>query len=308
MANMEKKEKLYNAIKDFLPSEIAMALAESSGAGSEDEIRFLVGLVCEFKSIAFHSYGNGRNGVNISAKYAEDDFYKDYSLRFSFQHKVKNAAPKSQDWRVDVAVFVYANYPIEGQVIGGVAFEYDGHPLHYVESKIKSQMVRDVHILEKEGLQVRRVSPEGVKSDPGLYKKTIRKCLRRCIDTHKITVDATIRKHLATSPATDQGYSAENQRTLANNIYRLIDCPACKTQRDSTLISCDLCKGHGSVLKSETRRGGAFNLFTVPCLACCTGTAITNCRHCGGSRTMDNVKALNYAKNHIKFGRRRSFF
>lgn len=293
MANMDKKEKMYEAIKYSLQPEIAMALVESSGAGSVDEIRFLVGLVCEFKKIAFHSNVNGSKGIILSAQYAEDDAYKNYYLKFSFQYKVKNAAPKSPDWRVDMAVFVYANYPIEEQEIGRIAFEYDGHPSHYLQENIKKQMLRDAHILEQEIMPVQRVSPEKAKSDPGLYKKALRKYLRRCIDIHKKTVEATTSKQTASV----QGYSAKQPVSPSGNIDRFVDRPACQTPGGFE----PLCKEHVRLRKCETMHSDMLDFFTVPCLACCTGTAKTKCRHCGGTRTMDNIKALEYAKNHVTF-------
>ena len=300
MPNKDKEEKLYEAIKDLLPSKVAMALAKSSGAGSGDEIRFLVGLVCEFKNIAFHRYVNG-DEIVLSAQYSEDDAYKNYYLRFSFQHVVKNAAPKSPDWRVDMAVFVYANYPIEAQRIGAMAYEYDGHPSHYIETGIKKQMVRDAHILDQEILHVQRVSSEGAKSDPGLYKKALRKYVRHCIDTHKKTVEGTTNRLINTAFTIDQDHTVRQRVTPTNSIDRFVDCPVCKAHGYFGPIQCDLCKGNGTLRRRETMRSDLPSFFEVRCLACLPGPARTSCRHCDGSGTMDNIKALEYAKKHETF-------
>lgn len=298
MANSDKQENLYEAIKDLLPSTIAMALAKSSGAGSEDEIKFLVGLLCDFENIAFHSYVNGDKGIELSAQYAEGDAFKNYYLIFSFQHRVKNAAPKSPDWRVDMAVLVYANYPIEAQRIGAIAIEYDGHPSHYLETGIKKQMVRDAHILDHEVLPVQRVSPEGAKSDPGLYKKAIRKYVRHCIEIHKKTVEGTTSRLIRAVCTINQDYLAKNQTMPTNNFDPFVDCPVCKAHGYFGPIPCELCKGHGRLRKSETMRSDISDFFNVTCLACYMGTARTRCKYCRGSRTMDNIKALEYAKKH----------
>lgn len=296
MTEAEKTRELYLAIKDSLPPEIAMVLAKSSGAGSKDELKFLVGLICNFKNIAFHGYVNGTNGIELSAKYAEDEFSKNYYLIFSFQHRVKNVTPKSPDWRCDIVVSVYANSPIENQKISSIAFEYDGHVRHYVESEIKKQMRRDAHIFEKESLPTQRVSPELAKNDPDLYRRAIKKYAHNHISIHRKTVDATLSKLMETGFTIQQAPLTEPQNTPLPKKDPFIDCPACKTKGSFGPITCQLCGGHGRLLTSATIRSDLLNFFSVPCLACYISEGKIRCRYCGGSRTMDNIQALEYAK------------
>lgn len=276
-----------------------MTLAESSGAGSVDEIKFLAGLISEYKNISFSGYLNGEKGLMLSATYAEDDIYKNYYLIFAFQYRVKNPAPKSQDWRVDMAVLVYANYPVKEQRIGGMAIEYDGHPRHFVESGIRTQMVRDANILDIAVLNVIRISEDGAKNDPGLYKKAIRKYVRHCMDTHRETVKATTSKLINAGFKLHPDDLEQPQATPSDSTGRFTDCPACKANGYFGPVQCNLCNGSGTLRSSETNRSDIIDFFTIRCLACYPSSSSTKCRHCGGSGSMDNNKALEYAKkNH----------
>ena len=300
MANSERHQKLYEAIKDKhgLPASIAMTLAISSGAGSVDEIRFLADLILSFRNIRFQGYANGAKGVILRADYSDGGLDANYYIDFSFQQRFRNAAPKTTDWRVDLAIYVYSKFPKEAQLIHSLALEYDGHPSHYLETKVKSQMVRDAYILKDQCMQVSRISADMAKDDPGLIKKAIRSSIRFHVKTHKMTVAETARlaKNGVAILRTDV---PENKITGRKTRDPWVDCPICKGKGEFGYYPCKLCESHGTLPTSKLSSINIADFFEVRCPACGL-TPRKSCTQCNGRGTMDHLKALQYTIKHYR--------
>lgn len=300
MSNSERHQKLYEAIKGRhgLPADIAMTLATSSGAGSTDEIRFLADIILSFRNIRFQGYANGPKGVILRADYSDRSSYANYYIDFSFQQRFVNATPRFPDWRVDLAIFVYANFPSEARLIHSIGLEYDGHPKHYNESTIKEQMVRDMYILKDQVMQISRISPELAKKDPGLVKKALRNSIHHHIKEHKSTVDATARLAKA-GGAINLADFPEIKSTGLKTRDPWDDCPICKGNGYFGYYPCKLCEGHGTLPASKLSSINIADFFEVRCPAC--GLAPRkSCTPCNGRGTMDHLKALQYTIKHYK--------
>lgn len=271
------KEKLTSA----LPSTVALALYQAAQQKnvSTSEVSFIVDLLEKFEEIVVHTYKNGNERLVLQATFGRGNLLlQNYFMWFCFQHRIKNRKT-SRSWSIDVVMQVFHKGEREKLLIGQIGFEYDGYPSHFTETKIKEQMYRDVSILLEADIPIIRVSFTGAKYRKTTYQSTVWKFARKRVELHQLIVKNTLKE------------LRHRQRDS------FIDCPVCKNNGYFGSQICGLCNGYGRVRESETK-GDLSKFYEIPCLACSSRSSGFKCNSCGGSRVMDNIKALEYAKEH----------
>lgn len=274
-------EDLKKKLTSVLPSTVALAMYQAAQQKnvSTSEVSFIADLLEKFEDIVVKTYKNGQERLVLQATFGRSNLLlQNYFIWFCFQHRIKNRKT-NRSWSIDVVMQVFHKGEHENLLIGQIGFEYDGYPSHFTETKIKEQMYRDVTILLEADISILRVSFTGAKYRKTTYQSAVWKFARKRVELHQLIVQSTLKE------------CRHRQRDS------FIDCPICKNNGYFGSLMCRLCEGYGRVRESETK-GDLSEFYAIPCLACLSKSSGLKCNSCGGSRVMDNIKALEYAKKH----------
>ncbi|WP_143331121.1 hypothetical protein [Burkholderia aenigmatica] len=302
----QSQNKLYAKYKEEFGEEVALAVARwiKTDRASFAEIEVIRKLIAPYKTITVHGAGSGGKGLCLKGRYSEENpRFSEFYLHFVLQYAVPNPSqsPQAKNYSIDMVVEVFHADGVnkDDQLLGAIGVEYDGHPGHFDSENTRRTYLRDANISSQAGIQQLRISPDGAKRHLGVYEVAIKKFIRRTIDTHLETVKRAIRKNRL---IVEKGvFNGRQPLSPASTLLRPIadpwvDCPICKGRGSFCSISCPLCETHGRVPESMLARENLSTYRMVTCPAC-KGSS-KSCRHCGGSGSMDHIKAFEYAKKH----------
>lgn len=273
------QERVCKKIKELVGLEAAVALVSMQGVSntSQQEIDFVANLISTFGPYKITSYKRFPKHLELEA--LVDGAYK---LRVHPQFKVRQPdttrTPRSKDWSVDLVIELIAFIDKQEHQIGIVGFEYDGHVSHYVQDGVREAYVRDAGILQEQGFNPVRVSPEGWRANPKHYVKSLGKYISRSIvKFEKIQADT----------------ASEINRGLPDNDY-LYEAPEpcilCIGKGKFGGDDCPCCKGMGSLSRNHNK---AINLEDYEDNSCpkCIGGSL-KCKLCKGSGILSREKML----------------
>ena len=266
-----KQKKLFDKIQLLIGEEASIALISLQGVErtSQAEIEVIANLISQFKPIKIINFIDSPRQIILSGQVPT----KGHIVKIIPQYKVKNINPKSQPWAIDVVFKLYRDIGDRSVEIATIGVEYDGHPSHYVESKIKSTYKRDIGIVSETGIQSIRIYPELWRKDPDFIKKAINKYFKRQIKTTEKVQVNTI-------------------KALNETPRNLVQCPICNGEYSLAGEFCPLCKGQG-MIHSEYAKNIDFSEYDDYSCPNCEGTRAT-CLICLGSGWINRDKALEW--------------
>ncbi len=302
----QSQNELYAKYKEEFGEEVALAVAKwiKTDRASFAEMEVIRKLIAPYKTITVHGTGPGGKGLCLKGRYSEGNLsFNDFYLHFVLQYAVPNPSqsPHAKNYSVDMVVAVFhADGVNEDDLrLGAFGVEYDGHPGHFDSENIRLTYLRDAKISSQAGIQPLRMSPDGAKHHLEDYEVAIKKFIRRTIDTHLETVRRAIKKERLILKQRESNWRQplSPAPTLVRPIPdRWVDCPICKGMGSFCSIACPLCETYGRVPESQMAHENLSRYYTVTCAAC--KGASKSCRFCAGSGSMDNIKALEYAKKY----------
>ncbi|RKO74880.1 hypothetical protein C5E04_21580 [Pectobacterium parmentieri] len=300
------QNELYAKYKEEFGEEVALVVAKwiKTDRASFTEVEVIRKLIAPYKTITVHGTGPSGKGLCLKGCYSEgNQRFNDYYLHFVLQYTVPNPSqsPHAKNYSVDMVVEVFHVDGVneDDLPLGALGIEYDGHPGHFDSENIRLTYLRDANISSQAGIQQLRISPAGAKKHLEVYEIAIKKFIRRTIGTHLETVRRAVKKErfILKQRESNRRQPLSSTLTLVRPIAdRWVDCPICKGMGFFCSIACLLCGAHGRVRESLVADEDLSAYYAVTCPAC--NGASKSCRFCAGSGTMDNIKALEYAKKH----------
>ncbi|WP_336694240.1 hypothetical protein [Delftia acidovorans] len=270
---------------------------------SQAELRFIAHILKSFNNITIES-----EAADTRSLILRGDIYRgtvrlsNYHLLFYFQRKVKSINQKKNEWAIDLVIEVFRAENGKSQSIGRLGVEYDGHPVHYVESAIKRTYERDLYILSNTDTPIVRFSQDGIvanKDEPkGENKKLDEKldAIKRYVK-NKISNYEKIRKNvLAEFQVISLAPMPMPVPVLEKD--KFIDCPICKGKGYFGKIECRFCLGYKKVRNSQMNGINIMDHDKIPCLICSLGSKSSLCRLCWGKEEIDSARAIEYLRNH----------
>lgn len=293
------ENKLYTKYKEEFGEEVALTVVKwikTDSKVSLAEMAVILKLIAPYKTITVHGTGHGGKGLTLKGHYSEgSQRFNDFYLHFVLQYSIPNPSqsPHAKDYSVDMVVQIFHADGVgkNDQLLNSLGIEYDGHPGHFDSENIRRTYLRDVNISSQAGIQPFRISPDGAKHRLEDYKLAIKKFIRRAIDTYRETVSRAIKKERLILEQ-----RGSNWRLSQPLPPRWIDCPICKGMGYFGSIACSFCEAYGRVRESRMAHEDLTIYHTVTCPAC-KGKG-ESCRFCAGSGSMENTKALTYAKKY----------
>ena len=295
------QRKLNSEFEEVFGKSVAQALVNelNTSSTSQAELRFIARILKSYHNITIDSYASDTRSLVLRGDiYQGTVRLNNYHLLFYFQRQVKNTNPKANEWAIDLVVEVIRTSNGNTQSIGSIGIEYDGHPVHYVESAIKKTYERDLSILANTDTPIVRFSQDGIKADKDEPKGENKK-LDEKLDAIKRYVKNKISNHEKTRKnmhAEFRSISQVSMPALAKDPF--IDCPICKGKGYFGKIECQFCHGYRKVRKSQMNGMNIMDHDKVPCLVCSLGSKSSLCRLCWGKEETDSARALEYLKNH----------
>jgi hypothetical protein len=166
-----KQKKLFDRINLLVGREAAIGLISLQGVErtSQAEIEVIAFLISQFTPLDIAVFNTSPREVVFSGEFTEG-----HTVQIIPQYKVKNVIAKAQPCAIDLVIELHRLIGSEVVKIATIGVEYDGYPLHYVETKIKKTYQRDIGIASKSGVFSIRISPEAWKKDSYAIKKAIK--------------------------------------------------------------------------------------------------------------------------------------
>lgn len=236
-----KQQRIHSKVQKILGWQVSVALVSMQGfrGTSQEEIKFISELISDYQPLSIRHYSESPKSLIIEGVFAGA-----YPVYIYPQYEVcqpdsfRNT--KGKNWSVDVVLKLYTKIGDEPHQIAIIGYEYDGHISHYVQDEVRKAYVRDAGILQAEGFNPVRISPEGWRSNPDHYKKSLSKFFnRKALEIGAIQAK-TIRHAVASN--------ADESEVL----YTLVvTCPLCNGKCRFGRDECPVCNGMGSIIESK---------------------------------------------------------
>ncbi|RUF61061.1 hypothetical protein [Pseudomonas aeruginosa] len=302
----KSQNELYAKYEEEFGENVALSVAKwiKTDRASFAELEVIRKLIAPYKTITVHGTGPGGKGLCLKGRYSEgNQRFNDYYLHFVLQYAVPNPSqsPYAKNYSVDMVVEVFHADGVneDDLCLGGLGIEYDGHPGHFDSENTRLTYLRDATILSQAGIQQLRMSPAGAKEHLEVYEVAIKKFIRKAIDTHLETVRRALKNERLILKEREANWKQPLSPALTPvkpSAARWVDCPICKGMGFFCSIACPLCDGYGRFRESLVADEDLSGYYMVTCPVC-NGES-KSCRFCASSGTMDNIKALEYAKKY----------
>lgn len=284
LSNSQKK--LFSEISSLIGKEPSLGLISLQGVEktSQAEIRVIAQIISQFNPINIIEYQETPRRIVLGGKYSNR-----YTIRIIPQYKVPNIKEKCQPWAIDLVLELILTIDSEATSVASIGIEYDGHPEHYIESKIKSTYIRDAHIVGETGITFIKISPEGWKKESETFIKAVRKYFARQVKNtenviSKISLDI-------------------NQKVYQKNVnqphhgFNYIKCPICDGLEFLVNKPCPVCSGYGRITQFELDKVDYSEYDSFTCPSCEYYHNNKRCHICGGKATISREAAIKLARN-----------
>lgn len=284
MSFSNSQRKLLQEVSPLVGHQPAVALVSLKGSErtSLKEISVIAHIISQFKPIKIEQFNESPRRIILVGQ-----LIPPYEVEITPQKRIPNNKPGAQPWAVDLVINLTLPTSHGSTSLASVGIEYDEYPIHYLESSIKRQNKRDIHILSEHAIPLIRISPEYWKADGNGIKKAIRKFLRNAIEkTEKIKRLAKKSEEVGFKKLPDNYFSTAGDTT---------DCPVCEGQQFIGIDYCRPCHGMG---RMPTNIAKSISLSDHEVFTCpdCRGKG-GRCKTCLGSGSISREQAIKISKN-----------